>query len=300
MFNGSIVSYPNRGNYGSSAYRGNTTGLIVKDFLESYHKEGLFVDPAKGSDTSGDVAKEMRLNYVGLDLKEGFNLCRNNLKEEVKKQKEGKISTIFFHPPYHDMIAYSGNMWGEKKVKEDLSNCSSIEVFLEEMQLAIANIYNALSVDGIYGVLIGNLRRNGEYYPLTDWVRSLCLGKYKDEIIKIQHNCWSDKVSYSGSFVPIKHEKLYVFQKTKKILLALLDVYNFHKTALNLTWKNIIRTIFLVSNEKTLDLSTIYGIVEKSYKEKFKNNSNWQSKVRQTLQDEKIFKREERGLFSLA
>ena len=62
----------------------------------------------------------------------------------------------------------------------------------------------------------------------------------------------------------------------------------------------LIRTIFLVSNEKTLDLSTIYGIVEKSYKEKFKNNSNWQAKVRQTLQDENIFKREERGLFSLA
>ena len=43
MFAGSVVSYPDRGHWGKSSYRGNCTGRIIKDFLESYmkRKDGL-------------------------------------------------------------------------------------------------------------------------------------------------------------------------------------------------------------------------------------------------------------------
>ena len=45
MFTHSVCSYPQRGNYGKSGYRGNCTGYIIRDFVESYlAPEGLFAD----------------------------------------------------------------------------------------------------------------------------------------------------------------------------------------------------------------------------------------------------------------
>ena len=38
-FDSSVVSYPDRGHYGNSKYRGNTTGHIIVQFLETFHTD---------------------------------------------------------------------------------------------------------------------------------------------------------------------------------------------------------------------------------------------------------------------
>ena len=123
MFNSSFCSYPKRGPHGDSRYRGNTSGYIVKDFLSHFHPghDSLFVDPAEGSGTSRDVASEMEIRYVGLDLKDGLGTG-----ESLLKRVGESAQTIFFHPPYFRAIKYSGHVWGDVAHERDLSNCGSI------------------------------------------------------------------------------------------------------------------------------------------------------------------------------
>jgi len=106
MFNGSVVSYPNRGRWGNNKYRGNCSGHIIKDFIETYHGtgNGLFVDPSVGGGTLQDVASDMGVRFQGLDLRDGFNLLTDSLVNAIGE----KARTIFWHPPYHDMVKYSG------------------------------------------------------------------------------------------------------------------------------------------------------------------------------------------------
>jgi len=70
MFQSSVCSYPMRGYYGDYKYRGNCTGLIVKDFIQSYMKNpnGLVADPSIGGGTSRDVAEELGVRFKGTDL----------------------------------------------------------------------------------------------------------------------------------------------------------------------------------------------------------------------------------------
>ena len=50
----SVVSYPNRGPWGDSKYRGNCSGHLVKDLILRFGCKSVF-DPAEGSGTVRDV-----------------------------------------------------------------------------------------------------------------------------------------------------------------------------------------------------------------------------------------------------
>lgn len=275
----SVVSYPERGSHGSMRYRGNTTGKIIVDFLKRNHRNGLFCDPAEGSGTSRDVAKELNIEYKGLDLKQGFDILEHDLLYHLS----GPANTIFFHPPYAGMIKYSGSVWGDKPHEHDLSHATSIDDFLEKMHLALLNIFDALSPQGTYGLLIGNWRQQGMYYNLGSLVEQFAPGKLKDEIIKIQHNVTSNSTMYSGSFIPIMHEKLLVFVKDK-INFSLGYAINLHqklKKINDYSWKNIVKRVFMRKG-KVLSLSEIYEELEQH--EKTLSNKNWKAKIRQIVQ----------------
>ena len=60
-----------RRNTGDPRYRGNCAGEVVRDLL-LYFNPRFFVDPSCGSGVpSGDVARELGIQYIGLDLKGG-------------------------------------------------------------------------------------------------------------------------------------------------------------------------------------------------------------------------------------
>lgn len=66
----SIASYFARGKYGSSTWRGNCSGLLIKDLLQFY-KPDTFADLAVGSGTSIEVAADLgytKANTVFSDL----------------------------------------------------------------------------------------------------------------------------------------------------------------------------------------------------------------------------------------
>lgn len=195
------------------------------------------------------------------------------------------------------MINYSGNVWGSSVHKDDLSACPTVDDFLNKIQLALHNIYDAMRYGGKYGVLIGNMRKNGEYIPLSDYIRMLCSGVMKEEVIKILSNCSSDNIRYSGNFVPIKHEKLYIFEKTSLLLATNLDLSNFLSKIYKNTWLNIIKNTYRKSRKDTLSLREIYYFLEDNHKTL--ENKHWQARVRAVLQNERYFKRVERGVFTI-
>lgn len=299
MFNNSIASYPNRGKWGSSAYRGNCTGHIVKDFIESYLKpNGLFADPSIGSGTSMEVALELGIRHKGTDLHQGFNLLTDDFTAHLQEQ----ANLVWWHPPYHDMIKYSGRqeggMWGDSPHKWDMSRME-LQEFVEALELAMMNIHDATETGGHYGILMGNMRRAGRYYNLSSLVERVSPGRLVDEIIKVQHNCVSDNRNYGGSkLVRIAHEKLLVFKRgnDRGSIFFLGLVQQRANNMLSTTWRAAVRRVLQQNN--IMALKDIYEAIE-PYAQTRENN-NWQAKVRQVLQDSRYFERKEQGVYQLA
>ena len=204
----SVVSYPDRGPWGDHRYRGNCSGHLVKDLILRFGCRSVF-DPSEGGGTVRDVVVGINqhltkdIEYEGRDLRQGWNLMISPLPDK-------KYDMVWYHPPYWDIIRYSENRY-------DLSNARTIDEFESMLNLCVERLSTVVKPGGIMAVLIGDKRKSGQYYPLF---RTLLMndkiGQLKAIIIKIQHNCESDKRAYASRdplFIPIKHEYCLVFQK---------------------------------------------------------------------------------------
>jgi hypothetical protein len=297
----SILSYPERGIGGNPKYRGNCAPQVVRDFIE-FHEPKSVCDPACGSDTTGDVVRRMRaegrdIRYHGFDLRHGFNLLKDSLIERT----EAPVDLVFFHPPYAGMIAYSGNQWGDKAHPDDLSHCTDYNDFLEKLALALRNIYRALSRNGVYGVLIGDWKKNGTYHPLGLDLRLIGPGSLEGVAIKEQHNCLSDTRTYGGrKLCRIAHEYLVWWRRTDRFYAmvdAALELSKRLKAAANANWKGVCREALMRLGGQA-DLQAIYAMVEQDAPEMVTGRPNWQARVRATLQE--IGQNVERGVWAVA
>ena len=283
----SVVSYPNRGPYGDSSYRGNCSGNIIKDLIEHFYpgntKPKRFIEVFSGGGTGKDVANELNLsNSLHLDLNNGWDA----LTDEIPSGAD----FIFSHPPYWDIISYEKerNSYSEN----DLSNQMPYEEFIKKLNIVNEKIYHSLIVGGRHATLIGDVRKQGTYYSIIkdmNWY-----GDLESHIIKIQYNCMSDNKVYSNNnFIPIKHEHLLIFKKNK------IWVFNMKVTvtsqeniinATNITWRDLVQaTIQFLKNKATVD--EIYNILIKS--KKAQNNKYVREKIRQTLNNNSNFKKVE-------
>ena len=134
---------------------------------------------------------------------------------DLSKAEDESIDFILTHPPYADIIKYSGG-----KINEDLSNIHDIDEFTGEMEKVAAELYRILKPGKFCAILIGDTRRNKMYQPMAYKVmdRFLRVGfQLKEDIIKRQFNCkatgfWINK-SQESNFLLIMHEHLFIFQK---------------------------------------------------------------------------------------
>jgi hypothetical protein len=291
----SIVSYPDRGKWGNNKYRGNCTGHIIKDLLEHFKpSDGEFVEVFAGGGTGIDVARSMGYQKsVHLDLNGRYGDPFNALIDEIPQG----ASLVFSHPPYHTMIQYSGEMWGNPH-PDDLSRCGSYEEFIHKLNIVNSRIYNSLKTGGRHACLIGDMRKDSKYYSIQKdmaWY-----GDLESHVIKAQHNFQSDGKQYAGRFIPIVHEHLLIFRKnsiwsipiqvTKKIFKDLRD-------STLATWRDLVQAALEQLNGKA-NLSDLYEVLKDT--KKAKGNENWQAKIRQTLQLGKEFSSIERGIWGLA
>jgi len=296
----SIVSYPDRGNYGRNTYRGNCSGLLIKDLIKQYRLQGLS-DFMVGSGTTEDVVREAGIRGEFADLNRGYDMMSMEIPERAEN--------IFWHPPYHDMVVYSGKQYDTAAVQratglpeatilaDDLSRCSSWEEFVKKMNYCMMKQFSALEKGGRMFVLVGDMKRRGKLFSM---IRELiCPGTMENIIIKAQHNCWSDRQTYSGNFVPIVHEYLLVTRKDAGLIVPVsfgasreYDMRSFR----DMSWRDLVYTT-IQENGGQMSLQELYTALKDSAKAKA--NQYWQEKIRQTVQNIRHFIRTERGTYAL-
>lgn len=304
-FEGSVVSYPDRGSDGNFKWRGNSSGHLTEQFLRTYHIDkqrqldvtGLFVDPTEGGGTSRDVAKRIGLqNYRGFDLHSGFDLTHDDLLTKLEGQQ---AKTVFFHPPYFNIVRYSNSVWGNKPHPADLSECGlNEELFFEMLQAMIFNISRAVEPGGTYGILVGNVKKNGKFYHMAHKTIALAPDELIYEIIKTQHNCSSDTKNYGGAFVPIRHEELLIFRRAEDAttFAMSLRVAQRLEHLMEMTWRNLV-VAAVRAGEAVTAKDVAERLAEHPRAKAFKNPETLQAKIRQIFQVD--FQRVSRGVWAL-
>ena len=284
--NSSILSYPERGKWGKSSWRGNCSGYIIKDLIEQF-KPKLFVDICQGSGTSADVCRDFGVDYIGLDLQSDFDFTHDLVLTKLPRPAD----MVFSHPAYHNMIVYTND-------SRDTSRCDSVDEFLAKSQMMLLNQREATECNQFYCSLIGDQRKNGKYFSYqSDFIKMMPTDELHNVIIKAQHNCLSDTTHYSGkNFVPITHEYLLIWKKSAKSHWQVcLDMATTYRNIIASTWRNAIRLV--MAKLGNADLSTIYNEVEQIAKHLIDKNSNWKAKIRQMLQLH--YRNVERGIWSV-
>lgn len=290
----SIMSYPNRGKWGDNKYRGNCSGYVIRDLLLHFQPK-QFSEVFAGGGTGFDVARELGYTEsVHLDLNPrwgGWNALTDEFPEGA--------DFIFLHPPYHSIIKYSGIAYGTPHA-DDLSRCATYEEFIKKIDHVDAKAYASLRNGGRMAILVGDCRKNGEYFSIQKDMSFI--GKLEAHIIKTQHNCFSDGASYAnealnGGLIRIMHEHLLIFKKehvwvvpvtiTKKVEQDL-------RQSLKVTWRDLIQAA-VEELGGTVTLEHLYRALESSAKAR--QNQHWKEKIRQTLQLHDEFTNVSRGVW---
>lgn len=193
----SVVSYPDRGPWGDNRYPGNCSGYMLIDLCATYRPATL-LDPMEGGGTSREVCADMGIAYSGFDLRGGVD----SLSDEIGQGYD----LIFWHPPYHDMKVYSDDL-------RDMSRAGSLPAFLALLRNGYRRFFERLAPGGRLAILMGDLRRQGRYEPLTAEVARLDRAHLEAIVVKVQHNVSSNKTRYGGAFIPILHETLTIFRR---------------------------------------------------------------------------------------
>lgn len=163
-------------------------------------------------------------------------------------------------------------------------------------------MFAALDKGGRLAILMGDYKKKGKLYSmLTDIIKP---GTMENIIIKAQHNCMSDRKTYTNrNFVPIVHEYLLILRKDAPLVFELsmprklkLDMRDMGPCA---TWRDVVYAAMSSINESEMPLSDIYALLDGH--KKAQKNTHWQDKVRQTLQlHPDLFHQVRRGVWAIA
>jgi hypothetical protein len=267
---------------GSAKWRGNHPPTLSKALFE-FLRPKMVADPMCGSGTTGDVARQMDIPCWQGDLHQGFDL----LKDEIPVHAD----LVWVHPPYHDMVVYSGKVWGTQPATNDLSRCPDYGSFIKGLNQAHYNAYQALRPGGHLAILVGDLKRKGKLYPIQrdmTWY-----GEPVQTIIKLQHNVWSGNTSYSGNFIQIMHEYLILSRKPKQVANAWLVMVRSterrqadQRKTTHIGWRAIVWTALqALGGQATLQEIYTAAQAQSRVKKSEKDGTDWKAIIRRVLQE---------------
>lgn len=284
-----VISFPDRGPWGESSYRGNCSGWIQAFLIWKYNVRKM-AELFSGSGTGYDVAMDMGIDYIGADLNptpvRPKILSVDAIEDEVPDEFRD-ADFLYQHPAYSSLIgiSWAGKAYADitgELAKKDLGNMPW-EEFMKKLNSIIMKYYAAMAPGARMGILMGDVRRKGSFRSmLCDIVKP---GQLDQVIIKKQHNCVSDGRTYAHkNFVPIVHEYIMVLKKMSPYLIeySLPKEYSLDiRSSQLVTWKDV---TYAVLNKigRAASLDEIYQEVASHQKAKL--NPHWKDKVRQVLQ----------------
>lgn len=291
----SFLAFPERGEGGDSKWRGNCSPEVIyavakyvldcKQYYGKDKEQFTILDPMSGSGSTKSAADRLGVRSVLYDLNPAPKYGAGNW-DALTDEVDDSADMVFLHPPYHDIIKYSGNMWG-KPHPNDLSRCASYEEFMDKLNFIVKKLFLALRKDGRLAVLVGDIREHGQFYSMQRDIMSI--GKLEATITKAQFNCVSDSRSYKKPFIPIVTEYLLLFQK-EDALTVVFDAKRVGKINLAtndtkaLTWHHLIRMTMENVGGNT-KLSELYVLLAEH--PKAQKNEHYKERIRATVYEHK-------------
>lgn len=288
----SFMSFPIRGDGGDNLWRGNCSPEVVYQLLKFvlehkryYGKDTsrfLMMDLMSGSGTSKDAADRLQVPSFLYDLNPsprygqgGFDALNDDIEESA--------DFIFLHPPYHNMIRFSGNMWGAQPHPADLSQCRTYEEFMDKLNFILKKSYMALRKDGWMAVLVGDIRIKGQFYAMHEDI--IKIGTMESFIVKAQHHCKSDNRSYRKPFIPVVCEYILLTHKEDSFLIPISRTIKqtFDLRTLDhpsVTWNHLIR-MTMESLGGAAELKQLYQLLAPHPKAQI--NQHYRERIRATI-----------------
>ncbi len=200
----SLHTKAGRGNYGDARFRGNCSGLLIRDLLR-YYQPGAVLDPMTGSGTCRDVCRELDIYCQSFDLTTGFDArnlkCFSGLRH---------FPFVWLHPPYWKMVHYNDD-------PRCLSTAPTIDDFCKGLRQIIRNCLTLLSPTGRLAILMGDWKHQGHYLglPFRTFNCAVQEGLWLDapEIIRFQHGATSSSKAYNFAFIPRLHDVCFVLKR---------------------------------------------------------------------------------------
>ena len=200
----------------SGHYHGNFVPQIPHQLFSRYTKKGDWIlDPFMGSGTSLIEAQRMgRRTKVVVADSQTCDMNKILLSEGINK-----VQFVIMHPPYWDIVKFSEN-------PNDLSNCDSINEFLDSFGKVIDNSLSVLEKNRYCAVVIGDKYANSQVIPLGFYCMNLMMEKgflLKAILVKNfgetkgksnKQGIWRYRALASDFYI-FKHEYIFVFKKVK-------------------------------------------------------------------------------------
>ncbi len=226
----------------NAKYWGNFIPQIPNQLIQRYTKKGdTVLDPFVGSGTTLIEARRLSRNSIGIDISvEAIKLSIENLNRErvdndvffelvndnslnfdlstiLTKNNIKKVQLIILHPPYWDIIKFTGK-------ESDLSNAKTLNDFLNLLEICVNNFYNFLEKKRYLALVIGDKFANSEWLPLGFLsmqkilnqgfkLKSIVVKNFEDTTAKRkQKELWRYRALAGGYYI-FKHEYIFIFQK---------------------------------------------------------------------------------------
>jgi hypothetical protein len=226
----------------TAGYWGNFIPQIPNQMLKRYTKKGEWVfDPFVGCGTTLIESQRLGRNGIGIELQENvaqkarelinsepnkYNVVSEivtgdstelDYAEVLKMAGQKTVQMVIMHPPYFDIIKFS-------KDPRDLSNASSIDSFLDKMNMVVERAGKVLDKGRYLALVIGDKYSKEEWIPLGFLtmqevlekgfiLRSIIVKNFDETTGKRnQKELWRYRALVGGFYI-FKHEYIFLFKK---------------------------------------------------------------------------------------
>ena len=221
-------------------YHGNFVPQIPRELMQRFTKKGDFVLDTFLGGTTLIETQRLERNGIGIELQEEVakqtkKLINQEAKENLvsdiyvgdssnfeyekllEKYNIDNVQFIIYHPPYWDIIKFS-------EQEKDLSNCPTLENFLEKLEKTIVDSTKILQKGRYCAIVIGDKYEKGQVVPLGFYCMQL-FQKHKMKLKAIlvknfnetkgkqnQQALWKYRALANNLYL-FKHEYIFVFRK---------------------------------------------------------------------------------------